>query len=262
MSLDITAVTDLVERVAAEIVSPRFRALSPQDIGAKGAGDVVTIVDTEAEAALVDGLGALLPGVPVVGEEGASADPGILRWLTAPRAWVVDPLDGTRAFIEGLAEHAVMVALLEDGRSVAGWICLPALGRTYVAERGSGAVLNGVPLRRAAPAVPITGAASGGLAPGWREALDTAPATSGITLDGRLWSGYYYSQVADGALDSLVYARTHPWDHAPGAAIVRELGGAVLRPDGSDYRPGTSGGGLVVGATPGAARTVLDVLPA
>ncbi|WP_372594856.1 inositol monophosphatase [Actinotalea sp.] len=260
MSLDVAGVTELVERVAAEIVAPRFRSLTPQDVGSKGAGDVVTVVDTEAEAAIIQGLTALLPGVPVVGEEGAAADPGILRWLDAPLAWVVDPLDGTRAFIEGLEEHAVMVALLEHGRAVAGWICLPALGRTYVAERGAGATRNGERLDRAAPAEPITGAASAGLPEGWREALDSAPATEQIALDSRLWSGYFYSQVADGVLDSLVYARAHPWDHAPGAVIVRELGGAVLRPDGSEYLPGSPGGGLVVGSTPGAAKSVLDVL--
>ena len=260
MTLDVAAVTELVERVAREIVTPRFRALAPEDIGAKGPGDVVTIVDTEAETEISRGLNAVLPGVPVVGEEGVAADPTLLEGLGAPLAWVVDPLDGTRAFIEGLPEHAVMVALLERGQSVAGWICLPALGRTYVAERGSGATCNGRTLSRRPPADPMTGAASLGIPVRWRAALETSPASSGIALDGRLWSGYYYSQVADGVLDALVYQRAHPWDHAPGAAIVRELGGAVLRPDGAEYAPGSGEGGLVVGASPVAARTVLGVL--
>lgn len=260
MSLDVAAVTELVERVAREIVTPRFRALDPQDIGSKGLDDVVTVVDTEAEAAISRGLSALLPGVPVIGEEGAAADPTVLRALGAPRVWVVDPLDGTRAFVEGLPEHAVMIALLEDGRSVAGWICLPALGRTYVAERGSGAFRNGERLGRAPAQSPPSGAASLGVPSAWRSALDAAPQTAGIALDGRLWSGYFYSQVADGVLDALVYARAHPWDHAPGAAIVRELGGTVLRADGDDYTPGAHDGGLVVGASPFVAELVLGVL--
>ncbi len=260
MSLDVAAVTELVERVAREIVTPRFRALGAEEISAKGIGDVVTIVDTQAEAEISRGLSALLPGVPVIGEEGAAADPGVLAALGAPRAWVVDPLDGTRAFVEGLPEHAVMVALLEDGRSVAGWICLPALGRTYVAERGSGAYRNGERLVRAPALSPPSGAASLGVPAAWRAALDGSPQTAGIALDGRLWSGYYYSQVADGALDALVYARAHPWDHAPGAAILRELGGVVRRADGGDYTPGAHEGGLVVGATPEVAGLLLGVL--
>lgn len=260
MSLDVGAVTALVERVAREIVTPRFRALDPRDIGSKGSDDVVTIVDNEAEAEISRGLGALLPGVPVIGEEGAAADPSVLGALGAPRAWVVDPLDGTRAFIAGLPEHAVMVALLEAGRPVAGWICLPALGLTYVAERGSGASRNGEPLVRTPPHEPPSGAASLGIPSGWRTALDASPLTPGFDLGGRLWAGYFYSQVADGVLDALVYARAHPWDHAPGAAILHELGGAVLREDGSDYAPGAHAGGLVVGASPAVARTVLDVL--
>ncbi len=260
MSLDVGAVTALVERVAREIVTPRFGALDPRDIGSKGVDDIVTIVDQEAEAEITRCLSALLPGVPVVGEEGVAADPAVLRGLAAPLAWVVDPLDGTRAFVEGLPEHSVMVALLEDGRSVAGWICLPALGSTYVAERGSGAFRNGERLVRPAVHEPPTGAASLGISGEWRAALDGSPLTAGLDLDGRLWAGYFYSQVADGALDALVYARALPWDHAPGAAIVRELGGAVLREDGTDYLPGAHEGGLVVGASPAVARTVLDAL--
>ncbi len=260
MSLDVAAVTALVERVAREIVSPRFRALDPSDIGAKGSDDVVTIVDTQAEAALSRGLGALLPGVPVIGEEGAAADPSVLGALGAPLAWVVDPLDGTRAFIEGLPEHAVMVALLEAGRPLAGWICLPALGLTYVAERGQGVSRNGERLHRVPVHEPPTGAASAGIRGDWRAALDASPRTTAFDLDGRLWAGFFYSQVADGVLDALVYPRALPWDHAPGAAILHELGGAVLREDGADYAPGAHDGGLVVGASPALAHSVLDVL--
>ncbi len=261
MSLDVTAVTDLVERVAQEIVSPRFRSLDPGRHRVQGPGRRRHVVDTEVEAALARGLEQILPGVPFVGEEGVAADPAVLGALTAPLAWVVDPLDGTRAFVEGLPEHAVMVALLEHGRSVAGWICLPALGRTYVAERGSGAACDGRPLAPLSPPEPFRGAATLGIPADWREAIAGARATAGFTADRRLWAGYFYSQVADGAIDALLYPRAQPWDHAPGAAIVRELGGVVRRTDGADYRPGTPTGGLVVGASPAVARAVLEVLP-
>ena len=261
--IDLDAVTTLVERVARDVVTPRFRALVAGDVSVKGVDDIVTVVDTEAEAALVAGLTAIAPGVPVVGEEGTSADAGRLDVLAgAPLAWVVDPLDGTRAFVEGSPDHAVMVGLVADGEVVAGWICLPAHGRTYVAERGSGAFCNGERLPRlgARAGTALAGALAagpalrGGVATGWmppqvRDGLLARPLPAdlaGLTLGARIWAGHAYAQVASGATDVLVYWRTWPWDHAPGAVLVREVGGVVRRPDGAEYRPSDGASGLVV----------------
>ena len=253
-SVDLDAVTVLVERVAREIVTPRFRSLVAGEVSVKGADDVVTVVDTEAEAALVAGLTEIAPGVPVVGEEGTAADAGRLAVLAgAPLAWVVDPLDGTRAFVEGSPDHAVMVGLVAGGEVVAGWICLPAHGRTYVAERGAGAFCNGARLPLlTAPAVPA--ALRGGVATGWmpaevRDGIEARPLPAdlaGLTLGARIWAGNAYARVASGATDVLVYWRTWPWDHAPGAVLVREVGGVVRRPDGAEYRPSDGASGLVV----------------
>lgn len=62
----------------------------------------------------------------------------------------------------------------------------------------------------------------------------------------RLWSGKAYADLASGRRDAVVYWRTAPWDHAPGAVILREMGGLSRRFDGSDYRPGTPGDGLLI----------------
>jgi len=76
--------------------------------------DVVTTVDTAAEAALVRGLAEIAPGVPVVAEEAAAARPEPLDLIVgAPRAWVVDPLDGTQAFIDGSPDDATS-AMVRD----------------------------------------------------------------------------------------------------------------------------------------------------
>ena len=97
-ALDVDAVTALVEHVAATVVAPRFRDLRDGEVREKAPGDVVTVVDTEAEATLVRGLAEIAPGVPVVAEEAAAARPELLDLIVgAPRAWVVDPLDGTPA---------------------------------------------------------------------------------------------------------------------------------------------------------------------
>lgn len=246
-TVDVDAVTALVQHVAATVVRPRFRDLQAGEVSEKGPGDLVTVVDTEAEAALVRGLALIAPGVPVVGEEGTAADPTTLDVLArAPRAWLVDPLDGTQAFVEGSPDHAVMVAMVEHGEAVAGWICLPEHGRTFVAERGSGAYVDGLRLPvRAVPQVPKSLAALRGGFAAWSAdpevASRLADPSSGlgpqVTTHGRLWSGYEYSRLVTGDQDFLVYWGTYPWDHAPGAVLLREVGGVSRRLDGTDYRP-------------------------
>lgn len=252
-TVDVDAVTALVEHVAATVVAPRFRDLLAGEVREKSPGDLVTVVDMAAEAALIEGLEAIAPGVPVVGEEGTAADPGRLALLGEHRVWLVDPLDGTQAFVDGSPDHAVMVALVEDGEAVAGWICLPAHGDTYVAERGSGAYRNGERLSRPAPAEDVT-ALRGGIATfyledGLRQAVTSAAATRlgpHAVVGRKLWSGHEYALLASGRHDFATYWRTHPWDHAPGAVLLREVGGVSRRFDGAEYRPGEPGVSLLL----------------
>ncbi|KGM09700.1 inositol monophosphatase family protein [Cellulomonas bogoriensis] len=266
---DLDAVTALVEEVARTVVAPRFRHLAESDVSEKAPGDLVTVVDQEAEVALTRGLTELTPGVPVVGEEAVAADPRILDAVTgAPRAWVVDPVDGTRAFVEGIGDYAVMVGLVDDGEAVAGWICLPEHGTTYVAERGSGAYLSGRRLTRPAPdSRPRAQIATRYLPRRVRrrilEGIETstdhqiAPAES-------LWSGREYSRLATGEIDAMVSWRTWPWDHVPGVVLMREVGGVARRLDGSPYRPGTPADGLINAAdedTFDKVRTTLGLAP-
>jgi len=264
--LDVDAVTALVERVAAVAVTPRFRALQAGDVHDKGVDDLVTIADREAEALLAEGLTRLMPGVPVVGEEDVATHPEVLDVLaTAPLAWVVDPLDGTRGFVEGSPDHAVMVALVEHGDVVAGWIHQPAHGLTFVAERGSGAFRNGERLHRP-PAPTAFEALSGGVAtrylsPQVRTVVDGAGFGPDVVRGLGLWSGWWYPQVAVGDRDFVLYWNTWPWDHAPGAVIVREAGGVSRRLDGTDYRPGVVASGLLVAADDAAWHTVRARLP-
>lgn len=247
--LDVDAVTRLVEHVAATVVAPRFRALVAGEVSEKGPGDLVTVVDTESEAALTRGLADILR-VPVVGEEATSARPETLDVLrTARRAWLVDPLDGTRAFVEGNPDHAVMVALVEHGEAVAGWICLPEHGLIFAAQRGAGAYLNGRRLRGPHPVGPLRGGiATFYLGPDVADRVTEAVRGLGSAAEtnARLWSGAEYSRLARGEHDFAVYARTWPWDHGPGAVILRETGGVSRWLDGTDYRPDGRGEGFLI----------------
>ena len=264
-AVDVDAVTALVERVAATVVAPRFRDLVAGEVGEKGPGDVVTVVDHAAEAALTEALTALTPGVPVLGEEAASADPALFDVLTAPLAWVVDPLDGTRAFVEGSPDYAVMVGLVADGVPVAGWICLPEHRVTVVAERGSGAWCNGEPLA-AAPREgdPRMQVAARYLPAQVRDRLarelPERPGAGRISLAETVWAGHEYARLSLGDVDAMLAWRTMPWDHVPGVAIVRELGGVARRLDGSEYRADVAVDGLLVAAGPQIAERVAALI--
>lgn len=252
--MDVGAVTALVERVAYELVLPRFRDLSAEDVRAKGPGDLVTVVDVAAEDALTAGLAELAPDVPVVGEEATAADPALLDALTElDRAFVVDPIDGTRAFVDGVPDYAVMVALVVRGEPVAGWICLPSRERTFVAERGAGAWRNGE--RLAAPGRPAAPRLRIAPTRGHDDVLAARADAAGLDvgLGVPLWAGRSYAAVADGEVDGLGYWAGWPWDHAPGTAILRELGGSVTTLSGDPYRVTGAVGPMLAAGSPAVA---------
>lgn len=258
----IDEVTALVEQVARDVVLPRHRALREGEVEEKSPGELVTVADREAEVALAAGLLRLLPGSVVVGEEAVATDTGLLDHLPEGEdVWLVDPVDGTSNFVAGSDDFAVMVALVRRGTTVASWVHRPSLGTTYVAERGSGAWRDGERLR-----VPDTGRVPGQLrvealtrylTADQRAAVTAGSPRVGQVGPGHRCAGVDHPLVADGERDAVVFWRTLPWDHAPGALLVTEAGGVAQHLDGSDYRPGTPRTGLVVARD---AQTRADVV--
>lgn len=96
------------------------------------ADDPLTEADLRAHHILTDGLGGLTPGLPVWSEEGAAPT------ADATRFWLVDPLDGTREFVNGVPEFSVSVAFVEDGRPVLGVVLNPITGDLHAVARGQG----------------------------------------------------------------------------------------------------------------------------
>lgn len=131
-------VGELLREAAAEVILPRFRALSDADIVEKSPGELVTIADREAEALITHGLLRLRPGSRVVGEEACASDPALLDRLDKGAVWLVGPLDGTGNFASGRAPLAVMAALVVGGETVAAWLLDPLTSELAVAERGAG----------------------------------------------------------------------------------------------------------------------------
>ncbi|GAB3691567.1 inositol monophosphatase family protein [Nocardiopsis oceani] len=264
MTIDIDAVTKILREVADTAVLPRFRALSGGEVSEKAPGEVVTVADREAEELISPRLRELLD-VPVVGEEAASADPDLLLALRRePAAWLVDPVDGTRNFVRGDTEFAVMAALVREGRTVASWILQPVENRVYTAELGSGAWRDGVRLRRE-PAPPAPAELRGAvlsrfLSASARERVTVAASAFAEVDAGAHCAGVDYPRLAEGELDFVLFQRTLPWDHAPGALLLTEAGGVALRPEGDPYRPDDNRLGLLNAADERTWRTVGSLL--
>lgn len=258
--METDAVLTLIKDVAEEVVTPRFRALAAEEIHEKGPGDLVTIADREAEHRITEALQAAYPRALVLGEEATAADPSVLdRFQTADHAFTLDPVDGTKNFVRGSRDHAVMVAELRGGGVVRSWIWQPQHQRAYVAERGAGAWCNGERLVRPPVGADVRGVTSRG---NWLgRALGTLRALE-LT-----WTccGVDYPKVVEGAADYALYGRGKPWDHAPGSLLLAEAGGHVGTFDGSPYQPqGPSPKGLIAAADRGTydlVRSVVGALP-
>jgi fructose-1,6-bisphosphatase/inositol monophosphatase family enzyme len=243
-------VATIMREVSAEVIEPRWGCLRDGEVGSKSEGEAVTVADQEAEVLLTARLAAQWPLAPVVGEEACSARPDLIGVLASGRAWLVDPLDGTANFVAGSPSWAVMVALVEDGLTVASWIWQPVSQRMYIAELGNGAVRNGAPLPAAGksrdPSEMRGTVFARFLDPGTTATLAANAHRFASVKPGQACAGYEYPAVVEGEEDFVLFWRTLPWDHAPGALLVNETAGAATRLDGTAYRPAAPGPGLLV----------------
>jgi fructose-1,6-bisphosphatase/inositol monophosphatase family enzyme len=239
-SPDVEKVAALIAEVAAAEIQPRFRRLAAHEQREKGPGDIVTIADERAEAALTPSLMALVPGSIVIGEEAAAKDPKLVeRLLHDQVAWIVDPVDGTANFAEGKPDFVSMVALVRGDELIASWIHLPMTGHTAIAERGAGATFDGARIPKLSPAA---GELSGVVGVGKFSAPSLHPRADALRrqikqVKSLRCAGLDYLRLARGEMDFLLFGRAWPWDHAPGALVVAEAGGIASHGDGSPYRP-------------------------
>jgi 3'(2'),5'-bisphosphate nucleotidase len=202
-------------------------------------GSPVTIADRHAEAIILERLGAAFPEIPVLAEEEAAAGriPELGRLF-----FCVDPLDGTRGFVQRTGEFTVNIGLIEDGRPVAGVIYAPDPKLLYYGARGEGAfrVRDG---RAPEPIRPRSCPASGLTAVGSRSHASHGTAAKsahlGIAEFVASSSSLKFCLVAEGTAD--VYPRhgtTAEWDTAAGQAILEAAGGRVMALDETGHETG------------------------
>lgn len=255
--MDVTiveGVSEALRAIAATVVMPRFAALEPGDVVMKAANDPVTVADREAEVKIGRALHLLMPHARIVGEEACAADPTLLNDLGEGMVWVVDPIDGTANFAAGRAPFAMMIALLDRGELVASWILDPLTDRLAVAQRGGGAWIDGERLR-CDPSLPardqLRGIVSEAFLPAdQRPTIDQLRAVAGLVEPTARCAGHEYPLVATGARHFALYWRTLVWDHAPGALLLSEAGGALTYLDGARYCPTSNRSGLLLAHNP------------
>lgn len=233
-------VLTLLREAAEEAVMPRFRALEDAEVMEKKPGDLVTVADREAEVILTRRLRDAFPGCVVVGEEATAATPALLEALPGPHVFVVDPVDGTRNFVAGSADFAVMAAELRSGVVTRCWIFQPVHQAAYVAERGAGAYVvregQSTRLPRLEPVDPARPDLES-----WRvrsSRLRSEERQGDVIVhptDGSC--GIDYPTLVRGEWEAIRYGRGLPWDHAPGTLLLDEVGGLLRTLDGAPYRP-------------------------
>ena len=212
----------------------------------KADGSPVTEGDIAVDRLLHRRLADALPDTAWLSEE-TPDDP--VR-LSVRRAWVVDPIDGTRAYIGGRPDWAVSVALVEDGRPILSAVFAPVEQALFVAAAGAGATLNGAAIS-AVPSGELDGARVAGPK---RQLEGLARLIPDLIEAPRVFSlALRLARIAEGALDAaLASGQSHDWDLAAADLLVHEAGGALTTLDGRVLS--YNGSALVHGALVAAGR--------
>ena len=234
---------DIVEEAGAEIM-PLWK--SDLAVDRKSDSSPVTEADRRGEALILKRLAERFPGVHVISEEDAAefGTPGQI----GPRFFLVDPLDGTKAFVRGEEHWTVNIGLIQDGRPVAGAVCSPAWDRTWYTT-ADGAERRTVSGKTIQP-IRVRPWAAG-------KAICLISHTMKPEVEAELRVKYGYQEtwamdssakicmIADGEAD--IYPRhgtTMEWDIAAAHAVLEAAGGTLKTPDGAPFRYGKADEGF------------------
>jgi myo-inositol-1(or 4)-monophosphatase len=199
------------------------------EVSYKQGGSPVTEADLAVDAFLKQRLTAAAPGFGWLSEETADSP----ARLSSADLWIVDPIDGTRAFARGDEDWTVAVGLVSDGDPVAGFVYAPVRDAMYVALPGSPAMLDGEPIR-----VADRGRLEGARVGGPRGTLEAMQARTAFTIAPRIHSlALRLVEVAAGRLDAAASSdNAHDWDLAAAHAILLAAGGTLQTADGQAPR--------------------------
>jgi myo-inositol-1(or 4)-monophosphatase len=208
-----------VADVAGTIVLRHYGRI---DFSLKPDQSVFTEADGEVEDYLRLQLAEVVPEAAFIGEESGSDASLLAKARESEWVWVVDPIDGTAAFVDGMDTFCVCIGLLRHGQPYAGAVAVPAMGHRYSAVRGEGAWYDGRPIE-VLHTEPDEDRAVLCISRNAHRYLD-------IRYKGKAHSfgstALHFLLVARGAAVAAI-ARAHVWDHVASAAILQEAGGCI-----------------------------------
>jgi 3'(2'), 5'-bisphosphate nucleotidase len=204
------------------------------DVQEKSDESPLTQADLASHRCIVAGLNALTPDIPIISEE--EGLPGFAERGQWQRYWLIDPLDGTKEFVNRNGEFTVNIALIDNHRPIFGVVHVPVHEKTYIGCEG-----HGSELREGGSTTPIQVASSSsdpvrivGSRSHRGSSLDAFLEKVGDTDMVPMGSSLKFCVVAEGRAD--IYPRLGPtseWDTAAAQAVVEQAGGKVLELDGN-----------------------------
>lgn len=220
-------------RAAGEIVRDSYAKLSEKDIGEKGLNDMVTVVDHQSQALVVNAIRKNFKDDYIIAEENLDPSVNQGRDANGSRRWYIDPLDGTTNYIHAYPMFAVNIALEVDRELVVGVTYAPRNDELFRAVRGHGAFVNDAPMRVSAIDDHNRMLLGTGFPFRARQFLDIYlesfayffNRSRGIRRAGSAALDFAY--VAAGRLDGFWEMTLSPWDMAAGVVLIEEAGGRV-----------------------------------
>lgn len=255
----IEALIDTVRGVAKAEILPLFRNLDAMEIDSKSApDDLVTKADRAAELAIGKAVHDILPEAAIVGEEAVAADKTVLARMKEPgQVVVIDPIDGTWNYANGIATFGVILAVIEDGETVFGLLYDPSYDDWIIAKKGEGAFFcrpDGTKRPLALTPPP--------------DALEDTFGFVGLYLFNRdrqaqlaatlprfrrtmtlRCSCHEYRMLAQDSAQFCLNGMLNVWDHAAGVLIYQEAGGVARLLDGRPYNPAMKKGHLLTASS-------------
>jgi histidinol phosphatase-like enzyme (inositol monophosphatase family) len=255
---DFVAFACRLGEVAGRAILPHFRAaLDVENKAPRGSYDPVTVADRAAETAIRDEIGRVYPRHGILGEEhGVSAGADDFTWI-------IDPIDGTRAFILGQLHWGVLIALNDGEKPVVGVMHQPYVGETFVGSRLGAELRRGTERHalRTRRCDRLEDAVVCATDPAMFEAGAEADAFHSIARRARMrrYGGdcYSYCLLAAGLVDLVIESHLNPYDIQPLIPIIEAAGGIVTSWSGG---PCYDGGQALVAGSAEIHRAALEIL--
>ena len=205
-----------------------FGEIENLQVSSKGPGDFVTSADKRTEKIIIDELLRAHSDYGIISEE-----TGVINKSNVEKKWIIDPIDGTMNFLNGIPQFAISIAYEEKGEIICGVIFNPIINEMFVAEKGNGAYLNNSRIRvsnkkKIKDALLVTGGPKGNSKIKdkiFSEYINVSKNVSNVRKFGSAALDMAY--VACGRFDGYWQRELNYWDIAAGIIILKEAGGFI-----------------------------------